>query len=161
MDSDPYCASSNPYDSGVTTNGVSGCYKCIAIWWENPKPASVSRQTGSFMSQSLSLDMAMSNSLPKLQAEGNMLRSSKAEEDVEDESYPFVEGVNDSTRSMSARYLEPQRTNMWMVTTFVLTFLLLASGIRDYIHSRQSVSKDYGYDTGFDTEWRKSIKSLA
>jgi hypothetical protein len=90
-----------------------------------------------------------------------MLHSSKNEETSEEESYPLVERTSDSTRIKSLRHLSPQKPNIWIFTTFILAFLLLAIGIRDYVQSKRTISPRYSYETGFDTEWSKFLCCLA
>jgi hypothetical protein len=90
-----------------------------------------------------------------------MLHSSKSEGDSEEESDPLVEGASDSTQSKSSRPFSSQQPNIWIFTTFILAFLLLASGIRDFVQRRRNLSRQYGYETGFETDWSKFLWSLA
>jgi hypothetical protein len=83
-----------------------------------------------------------------------MILSSKSD-GIEEESSPLVEGANDSTQIKSPRHSSSQQPNIWIFTTIILAFLLLASGIRDYVQSRQNISLRYGYETGFETDWSK------
>jgi hypothetical protein len=85
-----------------------------------------------------------------------MLHSSKDEENSEEESYPLVERANDGSQIRSLRHLSPQKPNIWIFTTFILAFLLLAIGVRDYVQSKRTISPRYSYEAGFDTEWSKS-----
>lgn len=90
-----------------------------------------------------------------------MLHPSKSEEVNEEESYPLVEGASDGVRVKSSRYCSSQQPNIWILTTFILAFLLLAIGIRDYVQSGRTFSRQYGYETGFETDWSKFLQPLA
>ncbi|KAM3073491.1 hypothetical protein ACMFMG_004611 [Clarireedia jacksonii] len=90
-----------------------------------------------------------------------MLHNSKDEENSEEESHPLVERVSNSTRIKSLRQLSPQQPNIWIFTTFVLAFLLLAIGVRDYVQSKRIISQQQcGYETGFDTEWTPAREAI-
>ena len=91
----------------------------------------------------------------------SMSRPPKSEEDTEEESYPLVERSGDRTKVLSSRQLSFQRPNIWMFTTFTLAILLLATGIKDYVQSRRHLSRQYVYETGFETDWSKSLGPLA
>lgn len=93
------------------------------------------------------------------EASDSMLHPTKSEEDTDEESYPLVEGTSGRSQ-MSSRH-PSQRFNIWMLATFMLAFVLLAIGIRDYVQSRQQhLSREYGYETGFETDWCKFLLSL-
>lgn len=84
-----------------------------------------------------------------------MLHTSKGEGNDEEESHPLVESASGRAQIKSLRRFSPQQPNIWFFTTFLLAFLLLASGIRDYVRSKQNLPRQYDYETGFETEWCK------
>ncbi|KAI6088720.1 hypothetical protein F4821DRAFT_257559 [Hypoxylon rubiginosum] len=93
------------------------------------------------------------------EASDSMLHPTKSEEDTDEESYPLVEGTSGRSQ-MSSRH-PSQRFNIWMLATFMLAFVLLAIGIRDYVQSRQQhLSREYGYETGFETDWSLAREAI-
>ncbi|CAG8951652.1 hypothetical protein HYFRA_00005452 [Hymenoscyphus fraxineus] len=89
-----------------------------------------------------------------------MLHPSKNKEENEEESYPLVEEARETTRMNTSRLHSSQQPNIWIFTTFILAFLLLASGIRDYVQSRRTLSQQYGYETGFETDWAPAREAI-
>ncbi|KAI1170945.1 hypothetical protein F4777DRAFT_86860 [Nemania sp. FL0916] len=81
-----------------------------------------------------------------------MFKSRTSEEDVAGESDAFVEDPNEGTRVLS-RQPSSQRSNIWIWTTFILALILLAIGIRDFAQSRRYISREYVYESGFETDW--------
>ncbi|KAF7897628.1 hypothetical protein EAF00_005856 [Botryotinia globosa] len=82
-----------------------------------------------------------------------MLHASKGKGNDEEESHPLVENASESAQIKSFRRFSPQQPNIWIFTTFLLAFLLFASGIRDYVRSKQNHPRQYDYEIGFETEW--------
>lgn len=85
-----------------------------------------------------------------------MLQDAKDKAMADEEACPLV-GVAGNRADISARQLGPAGLNIWKCTTFILAFLFLASGVRDYVNSRRSVSRQYSYETGFETDWCKFL----
>ncbi|KAI1261341.1 hypothetical protein F5Y18DRAFT_431172 [Xylariaceae sp. FL1019] len=81
-----------------------------------------------------------------------MFKSRAGEEDVEGESVAFMKGSSDSPQILPRRPVS-QRSNIWVWTTFILAFLLLAIGVRDLAWSKGDASRKYAYETGFETDW--------
>ncbi|KAF3022016.1 hypothetical protein E8E14_012212 [Neopestalotiopsis sp. 37M] len=81
-----------------------------------------------------------------------MAHHQNSKEVADEESCPLVDGAHDSGE-IPSRHLTSQGPNKWKYTTFILAFLLLAIGIRDYIQSRHELSRQYSYETGFETDW--------
>ncbi|TGO41426.1 hypothetical protein BHYA_0022g00690 [Botrytis hyacinthi] len=89
-----------------------------------------------------------------------MLHTSKSEGNDEEESYPLVESASGSAQVKSLRRFSRQQPDIWIFTTFLLAFLLLASGIRDYVRNKQNLLRQYDYETGFETEWTVAREAI-
>lgn len=107
------------------------------------------------------IDSAIALDSQKLFQTEIMLQNSKDKEDNEEESCPLVQGDGNSTQIESLRHPSPQRSNIWIFATFILVFLLLAIGIRDYVQSKRMILQQCGFENGFDTEWSKFLWCLA